>query len=222
MNEKFTLTGGARIGRANASYPFAKLDVDKNVLKIDASIVGNLIFQAKDIIELKPYKSIPVIGNGIKIIHRIENYSSEVIFWTFKDPSFVLKEIEKTGFLSNTNSILSENDLEIIKKQGQGSFPIKKSAVIFFVVVWNLLLLWSFIPVFINPQEKGFAAIGIGANIALGFVFLSSILLLISKSFRTLILKEGRNFEDIKRFLYFLILVTGMLFVSFTAARFNF
>ncbi|MCD0471932.1 hypothetical protein [Flavobacterium sp. JAS] len=49
MNERFTLTGGARIGRANASYPFAKLDVDKNVLKIDASIVGNLIFQAKDI-----------------------------------------------------------------------------------------------------------------------------------------------------------------------------
>lgn len=221
MNEKFTLTGGARIGRANASYPFAKLDVDKNVLKIDASIVGNLIFQAKDIIELKPYKSIPVIGNGIKIIHRIENYSSEVIFWTFKDPSFVLKEIEKTGFLSNTNSILSENDLEIIKKQGQGSFPIKKSAVIFFVVVWNLLFLWAFIPIFTNPQGKGFP-IGIGANIALGFIFLSSILLLISKSFRTLILKEGRDFEDIKKFLYFIILVTGMLFISFTVTRFNY
>ncbi|WP_230717350.1 hypothetical protein [Flavobacterium sp. JAS] len=122
--------------------------------------------------------------------------------------------------MSNTNSILSEADLEIIKKQGQGSFPIKKSAVIFFVLIWNLLLLWSFIPIFTNPQEKGFS-IGIGANIALGFVFLSSISALISKSFRTLILKEGRNFEDIKKFLYFIILVTGMLFISFTVARFN-
>ncbi|WP_316634520.1 hypothetical protein [uncultured Flavobacterium sp.] len=220
MNEKFTLTGGARIGRANASYPFAKLDVDKNVLKINASIVGNLIFQAKDIIELKPYRSIPVIGNGIKVIHRIESYNSEVIFWTFKDPDFVLKEIEKTGFLSNTNSVLTEADLEIIKKQGQGSFPIKKPVVVFFVVVWNVLLLSAIIPNFINPQGKGFP-IGIGANIALGFVLLSSVLVLISKSFQRLVLKEGRNLEDIKKFVYFLILVTGMLFISFTVARLN-
>lgn len=221
MNEKFTLTGGARIGKANASFPFAKLEVDKNVLKINASIIGNLIFRPKDIIELKPYKSIPVIGNGIKVIHRIENYSSEVIFWTMKDPNIVLKEIEKTGFLSNTNSVLTEEDLEIIKKQGQGSFPIKKSVVVFFVVVWNLLILWAFLPIFINPQEKGFP-FGIGVNIALGFVFLSSVLALISKSFRKLILKEGRDFDDIKRFVYLIILVTGMLFVSFTMMRINY
>lgn len=221
MSEKFTLTGGARIGNANASFPFAKLDVDKNVLKINASIVGNLVFQAKDIIELKPYKSIPIIGNGIKVIHRIENYSSEVIFWTMKDPNIVLKEIEKTGFLSNTNGVLTQEDLEILKKQGQGSFPIKKSVVVFLVVVWNLLLLWAFVPNFINPQEKGFP-FGIGVNIALGFVLLSSILALVSKSFRKLILKEGRSFEDIKKFVYFIILVTGVLFVSFTIARLNY
>lgn len=220
MNEKFTLTGGARIGMANASYPFADLYVDKNVLKINASVIGNLIFQAKDIIELKPYTSIPVIGNGIKVIHRIENYNSEVIFWTFKDPKSVIKEIGKTGFLSNTNSIVTDEDLEIIKRQNQGGFPIKKSVVIFVIIVWNLLFLSTFIPAFLNPDKKVYS-IGIGPNLALGFVFISSVFMVISKGFRRLIMKEGRNFEDINKFIYFLILITGVLFISFTIARIN-
>ena len=52
MNEKFTLTGGARIGSSNATYPFADLYVDKEILKLNASIIGNLIFEAKDIISI--------------------------------------------------------------------------------------------------------------------------------------------------------------------------
>jgi hypothetical protein len=91
MSDKFTLTGGVRIGMANASFPFAELYVDKEILKIKASIVGNLVFQPKDIISIKPYTSIPIIGSGIKINHRIENYNSKVIFWTFKNPSSVLE-----------------------------------------------------------------------------------------------------------------------------------
>ncbi|MTH14659.1 hypothetical protein [Flavobacterium sp. LC2016-01] len=220
MTEKFTLTGGARIGMANASYPFADLYVDKDVLKINASIVGNLVFQAKDIIELKAYRSIPIIGNGIKVIHRIEKYNQEVIFWTFKDPKFVLNEIEKTGFLNNTNSSLSDSDLEIIKRQNQGGFPIKKSVVVFFVIAWNLLFISALIPIFLNPNSKGFS-FGIGVNIALGLVFLTSVLTVISKSFRKLILKEGREFEDIKKFIYFIILISGILSISFGLARFN-
>lgn len=219
MNEKFTLTGGARIGMANASYPFANLYVDKNVLKIDASIVGNLVFQPKDIIELKPHMAFPVIGNGIKVIHRIEKYNSEVIFWTLKDPKTVIREIEKTGFLENTNSNLTDDDLEILQRQNQGGFPIKKPVVIFFVVVWNLLFLSAIIPVFLHPEGKGFQ-FGIGINVALGLVFITSVLMVISKGFSKLILKEGRDFNDIKKFIYFLIILTGMLFVSFTLARF--
>lgn len=220
MTEKFTLTGGARIGMANASYPFADLYVDKDVLKINASIVGNLVFQPKDIIELKAYRSFPIIGNGIKVIHRIEKYNQDVIFWTFKNPNHVLNEIEKTGFLNNTDGNLSDSDLEIIKRQNQGGFPIKKPVVIFFVIVWNLLLLSAFIPSFLNSNPTGFH-FGIGVNIALGLVFLTSILLVISKNFRKLILKEGREFEDIKKFIYFIILLSGMLSLSFALARLN-
>jgi len=220
MNEKFTLTGGARIGSANASYPFADLYVDKEVLKLNASIVGNLIFHPKDIISIEPYIFIPLIGQGIKINHRIENYEPKVIFWTFKDPNFVVTEIRKTGFMTNTNSQISSEDLKIIQKQNKGGFPLKKSAAIFFIVVWNLLFLSDFILFFMKGKTEG-SPIGIGVNLAVGLIFTSSILTLFSNKFRTLILKEGREFEDIKKFIYLLIFVSGIMLVGFTIGNFN-
>ncbi|MDX6188399.1 hypothetical protein SGQ83_03480 [Flavobacterium sp. Fl-318] len=215
MSEKYTLTGGARIGKANASYPLANLYVDKDVLKINASIVGNLVFLPKDIISIEAYTSIPIIGNGIKIKHRVEKYNSEVIFWTFKNLETVLNEIKNTGFLENTNSELSEHDFEIIERQNKGGFPIKKGAVLFFVVTWNFLFLYDIVPFFLQEKPEGFP-IGIGMNLAVGLVLISSILVLVSEKFRKLILKEDREINDIKGFIYLLIVVCGLLFIQFT------
>jgi hypothetical protein len=220
MNEKFTLTGGARIGMANATFPFADLYVDKEKLKINASIVGNLVFQPKDIISIKSHTSIPIIGNGIKINHRIENYDSEVIFWTFKNPNSVISEIEKTGFLQNINSEISSGDLEILKKQNEGGFPIKKSITVFFVIAWNLLFLSDILPFFLNGKTEG-SPIGIGMNLAVGLIFLSSILAIVSEGFRKIILKENRNFDDIKKFTYFIAFISGIMFVAFTIGNIN-
>lgn len=214
MNEKFTLTGGARIGMSNATFPFADLYVDKNVLKINASIVGNLVFQPNDVISIEAYSSIPVIGNGIKIHHRIEKYSSEVIFWTLKNPTTVINEIIKTGFFDTIQSEISEADLEIIKRQNQGGFPIKKSVAVFYVVLWNLLFLSDVIPFFLQDKKEGFP-VGNGIKLALAIVFLSAVLALVSAKFRSLILKEGREFDDIKKFLFLLIFICGMLFLQF-------
>lgn len=220
MNEKFTLTGGARIGMANASFPFADLYVDKEILKINASIVGNLVFQPKDIISIKPHTSLPIIGNGIKINHRVENYNSEVIFWTFKNPNFVISEIEKTGFLKNINSEISAADLEIIKTQNQGGFPIKKSVAIFFVIAWNLLFLCDIIPFFLKGKAEG-SPIGIGMNLAVGLIFASSILAILSEKFREQILKENANFNNIKKFAYFIAFISGIMFITFMIGNLN-
>ncbi len=220
MSEKFTLTGGARIGMANASYPFADLYVDKEILKINASIVANLMFQPKDIISIEPYTFIPLIGQGIKINHRIENYNPKVIFWTFKDPNSVIGEIKKTGFLQNLNSEISSNDLEIIKKQNEGGFPLKKSVAIFFIVAWNLLFLSDIIPFFVKGETEG-SPFGIGINLAIGLLFISSILAIVSEKFRKVILKENRNFDDIKKFAYFIALISGIMFVAFTIGNLN-
>jgi hypothetical protein len=220
MNEKYTLTGGARIGMANASYPFADLYVDKEILKINASIVGSLIFQPKDIISIETYTLIPLIGQGIKINHRIENYNPKVIFWTFKDPNSVISEIKKTGFLQNLNSEISSADLEIIKKQNDGGFPLKKSVAIFFVIAWNLLFLSDIIPFFLKNETNG-TPIGIGMNLAVGLIFISSILTIISEKFRKIILKENRNFDDIKKFAYLVAVISGIMLIAFTIGNLN-
>jgi hypothetical protein len=220
MGEKFTLTGGARIGMANATFPFADLYVDKEILKINASIVGNLMFQPKDIISIEPYTLIPLIGQGIKINHRIENYNPKIIFWTFKDPNSVIVEIKKTGFLQNLNSEISSTDLEIMKKQNEGGFPLKKSVAVFFIVAWNLLCLSDFIPFFLKGETEG-SPIGIGMNLAVGLLFVGSILSIVSEKFRKIILKENRNFDDIKKFSYFIALISGIIFVAFTIGNLN-
>ena len=220
MSEKFTLTGGARIGMANASYPFADLYVDKEILKINASIVGNLMFQPKDIISIETYTLIPLIGQGIKINHRIENYNPKVIFWTFKDPNFVIGEIKKTGFLKNLVSEISSSDLEVIRKQKEGGFSLKKSVAVIFIVAWNLLFLSDIISFFLNGETEG-SPIGIGINLAVGLIFVSSILAIVSEKFRKIILKENRNFEDIKKFAYFIALISGIMFIVFTIGILN-
>ena len=219
MNENFTLTGGARIGWANATYPFASLFVDKDILTINASIVGNLVFRPQDVISIEPYK-ISILGKGIKINHRIENYNSKVIFWTFKDPNFVINEIKEVGFLDNLNSRTSFDDTIIIRRQEQGSFPIKKSVAIIIIVLWNILFLSDHLPFFLHNQKERMPMEN-GAQIAIGLLLATSILTLISTSFRKVILKEGRDFNDIKKFLYFIILICGFMLLCMTQINFK-
>lgn len=220
MNRPYTLTGGARIGMANASFPFASLYVDHTVLKINATIIGNLVFQPKDIISIQPYKSFSILGRGIKITHRVANYSSEVIFWTLKNPNTVLNEIEKTGFLSNTSSEISAQDLEILKQQQEGGFPIKKSAVIFYIAAWNILFLFNIIPSFFYGKTES-PIQGTGIPAALGLVFFSSVLVLFSKSFQKIILKENCSLTSNKKFVYFLAFISGILFIAFSLGNLN-
>ncbi|WP_346986251.1 hypothetical protein [Chryseobacterium sp. POE27] len=211
--KQFKLTGGARIGRANATYPFADLYVDENILKINASLVGSLIFQPQDIIMIKPYSSIPLIGQGIKILHRVDNYKQNVIFWTMKDPQFVISEIKQTGFLEKANFPLTEKDQEIIRQQRQGGFPLKPFLPVVFILLWNGLLLYDFVPFFL--QKDSGRPFGFGVCSALGLLFLMALMTLVSGGFRKLILKEGRDLEDIKKFAIFILLISGIMFAAF-------
>jgi hypothetical protein len=210
--EKLEITGGARIGSANASWPFATFKVNKDKLELNASIVGNLVFQPKDIISIEPYTKFAFIGKGIKINHSIINYDSEVIFWTFQDPMTVINQIRQLGFFDNTNRTSDVTELITIQQQQQiGGFPIKKNIAIGFVVLWNILFLYDFMGS--ATYDKKAIPIGNGMTIAVVALFLVSILTLKSKDFRTRILKEGKTIEDIKRLLYLIIFISG--FMSF-------
>lgn len=210
--DELQLTGGARIGRANISIPLATLTVSKERMELNASIVGNLTFQPADITSIEPYNFLPVIGQGVKINHRVPTYKEKVIFWSLKDPMAIIKQIEGTGFLGNQAALSPQMAQGVMKRQAEGGFPIKRGAAIAVVVFWNLLFLADVVP-FILEQKQG-SPIGAGMLTAIGLVFLIALLSLVAADFRRLILKEGRGKDDIKRFAIFLLILMGVMFVS--------
>ena len=216
---EYTKTGGARIGFMNATWPFANLKVNRNKLEINATILGNLVFSPQDIISIEPYGLIPIFSQGIKINHRVKRYNSKVIFWTLGNPQQVINEIEKTGFLSNSSPISEELNTEIQQNQSQGAFPIKTSAVIAIVVIWNLLFAIDFIKAFRNGLKA--PPLGIGASLALGFVFITSLSLLISTKARNVLLKDGQHVDNIKKFIYFIMFICGFMLINIFAISFN-
>jgi len=200
-------TGGANIGFGRATWPFAKLLVNKNELRLNASIIGNLYFRPSDIISIEP--SSLFSGAGIKINHRVNEYNAKVIFLT-SDSRDLIKRIESTGFLNNPGPIPDEVEAEIIKYQSSGSFPMKWSAVIVFVIIWNLLFLGDQLGYFGNTNNR--IPIGMGAQLALAFAFVFAVAILLSESFSRLVLKDGRKAIEIRSFLFFLMLITGFMF----------
>ena len=202
-------TGGARIGMANATWPFATLSVDKRKLSLNASIIGNLIFKPSDITSIEPYTEIPIIGKGIRINHTVKNYKQKVIFWTFKNPNKVINQIELTGFLSNTEEISVKEEKEFSDYQSKGGFPIRKWVGILIIAIWNVLFFYDF---YNFSEEK--MPLGKGAQTATGFIFISCLLILLLEPVRNLVLKEGRKLEDIRKLLLFIMLITGIMFLQ--------
>ena len=90
-------------------------------------------------------------------------------------------------------------------------------AIIFFVL-WNLLFFSDFLYFFLQDKQEGLP-IGNGVKIALGLVLVTSILTLVSDAFSKMILKEGREFNDIKKFVYFIILISGFMLFSLTVFK---
>jgi hypothetical protein len=210
---QLNITGGARIGMANATWPFASLKVNNERLDLNATILGNLVFRPEDIITIEPYYMIPIIGQGIRINHRISTYNEKVIFWTFKNPDEIIRQIKQTGFLDNSSSNDRQHDLDIIaERQKHGGFPIKIPFAVGIGVIWNILFIMDFLN-FLKGNSKGIP-LGYGAIGALGLVFISCFLTIISKNFRKIVLKEGRELKDINKFLYFIMFISGMLLIS--------
>ena len=209
MNE-IKETGGARIGMANATWPFATLTVSKDKLELNAPIVGNLIFKPADIISISPYSGF--MSSGLKINHKVPKYKDHVVFWTFSNTNNLIKRIEQTGFLTNTEPISDELENRITSAQSRGGFPIKTSAAIAIVVIWNILFLIDYRE-FFGYEIEG-SPLGIGAHLALGFILLTCVLLLTFEPVRQIVLKEGRTVDDIKKFIYFIMLICGFMLLS--------
>lgn len=205
-------TGGARIGRVNVTWPFASLNATETQLTLNATLIGKLIFKPNDIKSIEVYDYFPIIGQGIKINHTIDTYKSHVVFWTFKDPTALLNEIEATGFLNKDSKVHSLHSEEVTLLQKTGGFPLKLSFAIAIVILWNVLFFVDATTLF--NEGKILFGFGKGLVLSTGMILLASILLLVSTVFQKIALKEGRKVKDISKFIYFIILVVGILFLS--------
>lgn len=203
--------GGANIGLGRATWPFAKLLVNRNELQLNASIIGNVYFRPSDVISIEPFTLLS--GTGIKINHRVGQYSEKVIFLT-SGSNDLIKRIKDTGFLNNSSTIPTEVETRIIKYQSSGSFPMKWSSVIVFGVVWNLLFLGDLLGYFKNTNNR--IPIGMGVQLALAFAFLFALVTLVSTPFSRLVLKDGRKVKEVKSFLFFLMFISGLMFTIFS------
>ena len=204
-------TGGAKIGMAHASKPFAVLIINKNKLELNASVIGNLAFRPADIISIMPWSQ--AFGKGIQIRHSVSNYPGSIVFVT-PNPVGLINQIDQTGFLTNRSPIPYDVDFEITTLQQSGRFPIKTSAAIILVLLWNILIISNFY-IFFTGDKKG-SPIGWGIFGAFGVFILTAVLILISEPFRELILKPGRKIEHVNRFLYFIILLCTIMLVAFS------
>lgn len=210
MNE-FKITGGARIGMANATWPFATLTAGRNKIELNATILGKLVFLPGDIIALTPNRGFR--GPGVKITHNVANYKSDVIFWT-KNPQQVISDIQATGFMDAATRPLGYEYAEVKQLQAMGGFPIKKSAAILIGVLWNVFFIIGFIAMFLQGNTYLF---NIASSAALLMVLGVCLLTLVSPAFAGLILKEGREVRDIKKFIFFLMAIALFMLINFAA-----
>jgi len=92
-----TFTGGARTGRVHSSWPFAKLTIDQDTLRLNANL-GEYVFLASDPLEIKTERHFLLrIPIGVRFHHSKEGTPSVLVFWTFRVNALfaILKE---TGF----------------------------------------------------------------------------------------------------------------------------
>ncbi len=203
-------TGGARIGIANATWPFATLTVNREKLQLNTTILGNLVFKPGDIISIVPFSGF--MSSGLKINHKVSKYKDNIVFWTFSNPNELIKKIEETGFLTNATSVNTDLNERITKAYSQGGFPVKTTAAIAILVIWNALFLIDFHNFF--SEDNTGSPLGPGSQLALGFILLTCILLLTLEPMRQLILKEGRTIDDIKKFTFFIMLICGFMLLA--------
>ena len=97
----YSVTGGARIGLMNYSWPMAKLTATADRLTLTTTMfglfgMGTYSFTCDQILSMEPYGFIPVIGQGIRITHAVAGYLRDVLFWG--NPRQTLAGIAAVGF----------------------------------------------------------------------------------------------------------------------------
>jgi hypothetical protein len=202
---RIRITGGAQVGWVNASWPFATLAASATELSISGRLIGSYTFAPDQVARLESYGSVPLVGRGVRIVHARPDYPAKIIFWSFRDPDRVVDDIRLLGFIPQASSAIVPT---------RSSMPLRWSAVIMFIVVWNLLfVLDGFVP-WKEPKVPG-----LFHQLALGLAFSVAVVTQRSKTMQYWVLRPGRSVGEIRSFLLLLQIVSGFLLVVSTLFR---
>ncbi|CAN5189899.1 hypothetical protein BH10PSE17_BH10PSE17_18560 [soil metagenome] len=95
--------GGARMGWVNASWPFAKLTVRTDRVRLAS--LRTFDFAPQDVVGFERYGWVPVIATGVRIRHNRLDYPDRIVFWTLGRPQTVFEAIDEAGFVPSGRGI---------------------------------------------------------------------------------------------------------------------
>jgi len=214
MNE-FKNTGGAKIGMLKSTWPFADLTVTRNKLELNVSLLNKLVFLPGDVTALTPHPGGYKMSAGIKIHHNIPQYKDEVIFWSSKSPAELLKQIEATGFMANTDALSQRVQAEVRELQTRGGFAMKARPVIMLAVLWLAIVIYGAI----NMSLTGSLPVFFSAmQVAFGAVLLFLIAILTIPYVASGVLKPGYTIADVNKFVIFFMIIIVFMVVGFSVS----
>ncbi len=170
--------GGARVGSMKGSWPLAELEVEASSLRIRGFLLGDHRFQPEDVLSFEPAGIIPILGRGIRVVHRRDDIPKTVVFYHFLGPSGLVDRIGREGFRPAGRA------LGPLREHEADGNPFKRSVAIGGVIAWNVLFLADIV--------RGVFP-GVGILVALWGGALSAILTLTNARFRARVLREGHS-----------------------------
>jgi len=194
------VTGGARIGLVDATWPFAKLSASPVGLRLKC-LLDSYDFAPSQVVSLEPHGSFLRFHNGLRVVHARSDYPSKIVFWCQGNPEELISRIRQAGFLP-TAPASSE-----VRWRGM---PFRWTWVGIFLVAWHALFL---VPVAAIPdrmnREPAFACL------PLLFAFLVAWSIKSSPTVQNMVLSDGHSVNEVKGFLSMIQFVSAPLCVVF-------
>jgi len=194
--------GGASVGWVHASWPLAQLVIGRN--RIVLTGIGHYEFTPDEIVEIRPYGSIPILNWGLKIVHNRLDCPEQIVFRTLGNRQRLSDAIEQSGFVPN--------GLPTTRPRG---FPVRWSVIICVLAIWTAIFWLG--EIHIPPNEFHIGRLGL---VGLLLVFCFFVSAKFSKSVQQLVLAEGHNIGEVWQELSMMQIGSGVILLAFSALYF--
>jgi hypothetical protein len=207
MPKKFDARGGASSGGASASWPLARLEVDREKIILKVLFFEKYTFNRTDIIKVEQYGVIPILTRGVRIFHNKPEYPEEIVFYPIGSSARIIRSIGDIGFPTQPSQT-SNRRIEDPAKRGS---PVKILPIVLVVLIWNFLFLYE---MNWNPWASPKAVLeSPGVVAAFAMVFGLSVGVRLSGAIARIFMKSGRHVSEIAPSLSLIAIISGLMLV---------